>query len=274
MVDVLFDDVVAGEPVPVDPVADHPLHVGPAVLPGAIPEGALVPERAHRQHVADGAIQDAIAHLDSRGFAAQLRPGHHRQPFGGGLLGRGQHRPHAGGVHCNGLFEEAVFAGGHRGGKMRRTEMWRRAMQHHVDTGIDQLQVSVKSREASAFGDVDALFFLQLLACRRDTVGEDVSERSDLQSGSRVEVVDHRATAAAAAADEPGLERAAVGRACRPQRLARRGLRPRCAGRGHHSGRDGGDRTQKVTAIHGSGHSLTLHPRILPQSPGRCRPRR
>ena len=93
-------------------------------------------------------------------------------PFGGGLLGRGQHRPHAGGVHRDGLFEEAVLAGGHRGGKMRRTEMWRRAMQHHVDTGIDQLQVSVKSREASAFGDVDALLFLQLLAAAATRSGK------------------------------------------------------------------------------------------------------
>ncbi len=213
MMDVLLDDVVAGEPVPVHPVADHPLHVGPAVLPRAIPQRALVPERAHRQHVADGAVEHAVAYLDARGFAAQLRAGHHRQPLGGGLLGRGQHRTHTCGVHGDGLFEEAVLAGRYGGGKMRRAEMRRRAVQHDVHAGVDQLQVGVKSREASAVGNVDALLLLQLLARRRDAVGEDVGQRRDLQTGRGIEVVDHRATAAAAAADEPGLERAAVGRA-------------------------------------------------------------
>ena len=44
VVDVLLDDVIAGEPGEVEPVADLPLRVGPLGLARARPEAALVPE--------------------------------------------------------------------------------------------------------------------------------------------------------------------------------------------------------------------------------------
>ncbi len=248
--DVLLDDVVAGEPVPVDPVADHPLHVGPAVLPRAIPQGALISERAYRQHVADGAVEHAIAHFDARGLATQLRAGHHRESLGRGVLGRRQDGPHASGIHGDGLFKEAVLASRDSGRKVRRAEVWRRAVQHDIHARVDQLHVRVKAGEASALGHVDAPVFLQLLARRRDTIGEDIGQRRDLETGAGVEVVDHRAPAAATTPDETSLQRAALRSARWTQHFADRRLRARRGGRGDQAGRHGGDRAQKVTPIH------------------------
>ena len=56
---MLLDVVVAGEPGEVEPVAHLPLHVGPALLAGAVPERAGVVVALQGDDVADGAVVDA-----------------------------------------------------------------------------------------------------------------------------------------------------------------------------------------------------------------------
>ena len=43
VVNMLFDDMVARKPCPVDPVADHPFHFAPCRIIVAMPEFAAVP---------------------------------------------------------------------------------------------------------------------------------------------------------------------------------------------------------------------------------------
>src|SRR6266478_1212346 len=59
VVDVLLDDVVAGEPGKVEPVADLPFDIG-HVATFAMPEAALVPVASCGGDGADGAVLDAL----------------------------------------------------------------------------------------------------------------------------------------------------------------------------------------------------------------------
>ena len=58
VVDVLLDDVIAGEPGEVQPVANLPLAVAPARFLDVAPEGALVPEHLAAHDLANRAARE------------------------------------------------------------------------------------------------------------------------------------------------------------------------------------------------------------------------
>ena len=185
---------------------------------------ALIPERANRADVADHAVEHAVANLDPRQLAPKLGAGHHGQTFRGRLLRGRQHRPHTHRIDANRLLEEAVLAGLDAGREVGRAKMRRRAVEHDVDIGVDQLLERVEPRVAAVVRDLDALVLLQLLACRRNAIRKHVGKRHELQVGARIEKIDHRAAATATAPDQAGAQRLPVGRAGRAKRLPRRRL--------------------------------------------------
>ena len=75
VVDVLLDDVIAGEPGEVVPVADLPLGVAPAGLAVDDPDLAAVPVALGVDDVADGAVVDAADGFAVVGRVAALRAG-------------------------------------------------------------------------------------------------------------------------------------------------------------------------------------------------------
>ena len=75
VVDVLLDDVVAGEPGEVVPVADLPLDVAPAGLAVDDPDLAAVPVGLGVDDVADRAVVDALDGFDVVGRVAALGAG-------------------------------------------------------------------------------------------------------------------------------------------------------------------------------------------------------
>jgi hypothetical protein len=60
VVHVLFDDVIAGEPGEVEPVAQLPLDVAPLGLTILLPEKSLVPCTSRRDDLADRPVLDPL----------------------------------------------------------------------------------------------------------------------------------------------------------------------------------------------------------------------
>ena len=118
--------------------------------PRPIPERALIPERAHRPDVADDAVEDAVAHFDAAAARAAAAcpsspPGPSTVAFS--EVASTERTPH--GSTPTRLLEEAVLARLDAGGEVRRAEMGRRAVEHDVDVGVDQLLEGIKARVAA-----------------------------------------------------------------------------------------------------------------------------
>ena len=211
MMDVLLDDDVAGQPGPVDPVANHVLHLGPAGLRDAVPQRSLIANCAGRLDVANHAVADAFPDFDPRQLAAQLRACQDRESEALGTIRRRLDRFHAGHIDCEWLLEEDVFARVDGGGKMHRPKMRRRGIQNEVDAGLQQLLICIEPDEAARIGNV-LPFLVQIAARRFDTVRKYVRQRGDLQMRTRVEEIQRGAAPATTASDETCLEYRAVWR--------------------------------------------------------------
>ena len=149
MVDVLLDNDVAGQPGPVDPVTNHVFHLRPARLPGPIPQGPLVAKRTNRRDVANRTVAHAFADFDARQLATQLCAGQHREAQTRGAIGGRQDGVHARNVDRKRFLEEDVLTRINGGSKVHRPEMRRRGVEHHVDAGVEEFLVSVKTDEAT-----------------------------------------------------------------------------------------------------------------------------
>ena len=158
MVDVLFHDVIAGEPDPVHPVANHILHVGPAGLPLPEPERPLIAESAHRQNLADGSVENALARLDASLVMPHLCPSHHRESLRLGLPGSLHYRARPDRIDCDGLFQKAMFLRGDGSCKVLGAEVRRGRIQHDVHAGIEEFLVSIETDKAIRRGNLLFVF--------------------------------------------------------------------------------------------------------------------
>ena len=93
---------------------------------------------------------------------------------------------------------------------MGRTEDGRRGHNDHIHPGVDDFLISVKAREAMILRDFLSMFLGDGLAGGLDPVGEHVAKGGDGDAVRRGEEIAHGTGAAAAAADETGLEGTAV----------------------------------------------------------------
>src|SRR5262249_11398393 len=96
-VHVLLDVEVARQPGEVQPVAQLPLHVAPALLAGPVPQRAGVVGALQGEDVPDGVVVDPAHHLAQAGVVAPAQPRDDGQPPPPGVLAGGQHGPHGGG---------------------------------------------------------------------------------------------------------------------------------------------------------------------------------
>ena len=122
IVDVLLDDVVAGEPGEVVPVSELPLHVAPAGLAIDDPDLAAVPVALGVDDVADGAVVQAADGFAIVGRMAALRAGGDAELFLGGELAGFHDGLHAGHIDGGRLLHEYVLAGFDGGLEVRAAE--------------------------------------------------------------------------------------------------------------------------------------------------------
>ena len=208
--DVLLDDMVAREPLPVHPVADIPLHVAPTFLTGAIPQHTVVPVNITTDNLADDAVLNLLESFYIGALVVALCACHDRQSLGFGLLGGRHDGAVTLGVHGNGLLQEGVHALRGRVLEMHRTEDRRSRNDNHVHPGVNDTLVGVETEEASRIGYFDAALLGKFLPQVAESVGENISQGSDLDAVSGVQQVDDSAGSASAAADNADFQFASV----------------------------------------------------------------
>ena len=146
---MLLDDMIARKPLPVHPVAKHPLHVGPALLARAIPQHRLIPVNVAARDLADHALLNPLERLDISSLMMALRAGQHAQPLGLGLLSGSHDRPVTLRIHADRLFEEAVHPFLRRILEMLGTEERRRGYDHDIDARIDHVLIRIETGKAA-----------------------------------------------------------------------------------------------------------------------------
>ena len=176
VVDVLFNDVVAGQPGEVIPVAELPLRVAPTGLAGDHPDLAAVPVAFPVDDVSDGAVLQAFDGLPIARHVAPLRAGRDSQSFLLGQFASLDHHLHARRVHGGWLLQERVFAGLDSRLEVDGPEMRRRGQDHVVDFRQSQeLPVRLEAGKTCLLGDIDAqLRELPLAYCQ--AIWEDIRQ--------------------------------------------------------------------------------------------------
>src|SRR5215468_3298219 len=79
---MLFDDVIAGEPGEVEPVAHLPFQIAPSELAVLFPKSALIPVASRRNYISDSPVVDKLHRLKIAGLVTALRAGSNSQLFG------------------------------------------------------------------------------------------------------------------------------------------------------------------------------------------------
>ena len=174
---MLLDDMIARKPLPVHPVAKHPLHVGPALLARAIPQHRLIPVNVAARDLADHALLNPLERLDISSLMMALRAGQHAQPLGLGLLSGSHDRPVTLRIHADRLFEEAVHPFLRRILEMLGTEERRRGYDHDIDARIDHVLIRIETGKAVLVGQIDLILVVEHLFEALDPVGEDIADR-------------------------------------------------------------------------------------------------
>ena len=206
--DGLLDEVIAGEPCVVEPVAELVFEVAPAFLPLLHPGRAAHIGPAHGAHVADLAAVDALEEFLLAIREAVAKAGEEPEALFLGLRGGGEEALHAGRIGGAGFFAEGVLAGIDALLQVLGAEAGRRGEEDDVDVlhradfvdGVDADElVGVLDLHAGVAG-------LEILVRCLQAVGEDVAHGDEF--GVRVggERLARRARAASAAADEGDFE--------------------------------------------------------------------
>ena len=210
---VLFDDVIAREPGEVQPVAQLPLDVAPRRLAILLPESALVPRAARGEDLSDPAVLDALQRLEVPGLVAALRARRDAEPFRPGLVGEGEHLADARAVNRDRLLREDVLARSDRRLEMRGAETRRGGENDVVRVGREHPPIGVEADELPLLRHVHLcrVFLADLHQGGGQAIGEGVAHRDELHALGAVERIQHRAGAAAAAADQADPDRVASG---------------------------------------------------------------
>ena len=204
--DVLLNNVVAGKPAPVHPIANHGFHIRPFLLLRRIPQLALVPAGGGSNDLADGAMRNAIVSFLIRAVMPPLSSRHDAQVVGRGFLAGRQHGTHSGGIDGARLLQKTVLLSVNGSIEMQRPEMRRRGAQNQIHVGREHFLISVKADKAMVIGNLLLPLLGKLGAAFIQMVLENVPQRHDLKVGACLEEVQGSAGAPLAATDQARLQ--------------------------------------------------------------------
>ena len=208
--DVLLDDVVAGEPLPVHPVADVPFHVRPAFFALTIPEHTLVPIDVAAGYLADESCLNLLVGFHVAALVVTLSADHNAQALCLSLLSCCHDGAIALGVDGDGLFEEGVHAFLRSVLEHLRAEDWGRGEDDHVDAGVDDLLVGIEADEAFVLWHFLSTLVDETVAHVVQAVFEDIAQGNDLDVVSSIQEVDDGSAASTSTSDETYLQLWAV----------------------------------------------------------------
>ena len=229
IMDVLLDDLIAAQPVPVIPVPALPFEIAELGEPAGLlakPYPLIVPVALPADELADGAVVDALHNLHVTRLVPTLRAGDDREFFLFRDLRRRDHRPAANGIDRDGFFHEHIFPRRDRRLEMHRPEARRRREDHEVDVGREDFLVGVEAPETLRGVEFEFRF-----RCR-DLPLKQIAHGHDLNARGRIEAVLRRAGAAPAAADEPDADAIRAGGGAESARRGEVGGERRAAGDG------------------------------------------
>ena len=210
VVDVLLDDVVAGQFVEIQPVAGHVGGVRLARIAALGPWHRAVPLHHAALDLADRSGVDERFVPQVVGHVAALGAGHDRQSFGLGLLAGGDHRAGSDGIDGHRFFDETMFARFDRRREMDGAEGGRGGHQHVVAIRGDDFLIVVVSAET--FLRCEAVFFSDVFRLVLEGVaggGHLGLDAEDLAGGEEIR---ERAIATSAAADQADFDFFGTGR--------------------------------------------------------------
>ena len=183
---MLLDVEVAREPGEVVPVAQLPLHVGPAGLPRLDPDPAAVIVGLECPDLSGFAVVNAPDRLLEAVGVTKAEAGNNGQVLFLRELAGLEHGPDAGRVDGDRLFGENVFSGVDGGAQMAGPEVGRLAQEHDIDAALEYLPVGAEADELPLFWNIDlggCLAFLQLFEAQAQAVLEGVAHGHELAIG-------------------------------------------------------------------------------------------
>ena len=213
--DRLLDDVVAGEPGVVVPVALLVLHVAGALLSGLsrVPDPLAVVGRLDGPDVADGALEDLLHRGASGLVVAPAEAVDDREALVDRVATRLDVLLEPGRVDGHRLLDEGVLALRDGVAQVHRAEVRRGRQEGHV-AGVDDVLVGVEADELGVLGDLDAVAdgrFLQGLVARLQAVAEEFAHGDEPAPFVGRQCLFGGAGPSAAAADQADLDRVAAG---------------------------------------------------------------
>ena len=174
--------MVAREPLPVHPVANHPFHVAPTLFAVSVPKHVLVPVYVTTSDFANHTCLDLLVGFHIRTFVMTLSTGDDTQVLGLCLLGRSHDGTITLRVYGNRFFQERVLALLGSILEMKRTEHRRSSQDNHVYTRINHLLVSIETYEAVFCRYFLIIFFLNIVANAFYTVGKYIAQSVHLDA--------------------------------------------------------------------------------------------
>ena len=203
---VLFDDVVATQPLPVYPVADVPFHVGPSFFTLAIPQHALVPVNVAAGDFADEACLNLLVGLHVATLVMTLCAHYNAQALCLCLLGCCHDRTVTLGVDGDRLLEERVDTLLGCILEVVGAEYWRSSADDHVNTRVDNLLVGVETDEAVLLWHFLTTFVDEAVANIVQTILKYIAKSNNLDIVGCIEQVDDGTATASATTNETNLQ--------------------------------------------------------------------
>ena len=191
VVDVLFADMVAAQPIKVVPVAHLVLQFALILLPRAHPDAAAVPVDARTNDVADRPVAQAGDRFLVLGFMVALQADGHHQALLLRFFVRGQQAPDSRRVRTQRLLHEYVLSGLDRGFEVQRPESGRRGQNHQIDVALQNSLVGVETRELPLRRHVQLIPYLALdrSVCALQPVSEHVAHCHQFDRPVRVQIL-------------------------------------------------------------------------------------
>src|SRR4030095_355884 len=163
---VLFDNVVAGQPRKIEPVAQLPFEIAPLGLAILFPETALGPITARCDDLPNLAVVHQLHRLEVADLMAPLRARSDAQPFGFPLFVGGEHAANSRAIHPDRFLGEYVLAGGDCGLQVLRSESGRSSQNDVVHVARDYFLEGVESHKAAIIRHIQNFAYLQALLRR------------------------------------------------------------------------------------------------------------
>lgn len=164
IVDVLFHNVIAAQPVEVVPVTTLVFEFGLFRFSGVDPHAITIPVTAHQVDIADSAVLQLLDRFDVGSFVPPLQTDLYDQVFFASQFVGFQNPANARAVDGNRFFHEDVLAGRDSLFKLQGPKPGWRRQNHQINVGVQQTFKGVESSKLLTVRDLNLVAMFDLVA--------------------------------------------------------------------------------------------------------------